>query len=328
MKDQYGREIDYIRISVTDRCNLRCKYCMPEEGVYSLQHEDILTYEEIIMLCHCFAKLGIKKVKLTGGEPLVRKGFVPLVKKIKEIPGIEEVTMTTNGILLEEYLEDLKAAGLDAINISLDSLNPEKYKDITRQGDLSKVMKSIERAAGMGFRSIKINALIISGFNEDDIVSLASLAKDTPVSVRFIEMMPIGEGGGYSGISQADIMNRLEAVYGTLTPYTEKIGNGPATYYELLGFQGKIGFISAISHEFCEDCNRIRVTADGNLKLCLQYQNLLQLKEIIASKVSEEELTELLRMAIFMKPRKHDFQNKKEHACSKKETKSMVQIGG
>ncbi|MFA9466036.1 MAG: GTP 3',8-cyclase MoaA [Velocimicrobium sp.] len=328
MKDQYGRKIDYLRISVTDRCNLRCQYCMPEEGVTSIGHNKILTFEEIELLCRCVSRLGIRKIKLTGGEPLVRKGFARLVGTIKALPNIEEVTLTTNGILLEDYLDELKEAGLDRINISLDTLNRDKYLHITRGGDLDRVLRAIKKACMMGFQSIKINSLIMKGWNEDEIVSLAGIAKEYPVSVRFIEMMPIGNGSKFYPVYQEEILKRLEDAYGELHKCSEKMGNGPASYYEMDGFLGKIGFISAVSHEFCNDCNRIRLTADGNLKLCLQYKNLLNVKELIERGTDEEQLTEIIRMAIFLKPRKHDFRGLSLEDLEDKETKNMAQIGG
>lgn len=327
MQDQYGRVIDYLRISVTDRCNLRCLYCMPAEGVPSVGHENILTFDQIVTVCRCASRLGIRKIKLTGGEPLVRKNFTALVREIKALDGIDEVTMTTNGILLEEYLDELKEAGLDSINISLDTLNKDKFHELTRLGDLDKVLSSIKKAASMGFSSIKINSVVMKERNQKEAVELARLAKDYPLSVRFIEMMPIGNGKEFGAVYQQEIIDELEKAYGPLKPYHERLGNGPAVYYEIEGFQGKIGFISAVSHEFCGQCNRIRLTADGNLKLCLQYKNVLNVKTLIEQGITEEELTEKIGDVIFCKPQKHDFgnQNKEEDA---KETKNMAQIGG
>lgn len=326
MKDQFGRKIDYLRISVTDRCNLRCKYCMPKEGVTSIGHENILTFEEIVRICRLVSSLGIRKIKLTGGEPLVRRNFSDLVRQIKEIPAIEEVTMTTNGILLEKNLSGLKDAGIDRINISLDTLKPERYREITRIGELSDVMTGIEKAISMNFKSIKINSIIMKGWNEDEIVSLASLAKKYPLSIRFIEIMPIGNGNMDDMVCQKDIMKKLTAVYGIMTPSCDTIGNGPASYYDLPEFSGKVGFISAVSHQFCDKCNRIRLTADGNLKLCLQYQNGVDLRKKLREGISDEELLEVLKESIYQKPQKHHFKNQKHFG--EEETKSMFQIGG
>lgn len=328
MKDQYGREIDYLRISVTDRCNLRCQYCMPAEGIPSIGHSKVLSFEEILTVCRCASRIGIRKIKLTGGEPLVRKGFTGLVKEIKQIPNMEEVTLTTNGILLADYLEELEEAGLDRINISLDTLNHERFHEITRRGDLDKVLQSIDKACKMNFKSIKINTLIMKEWNRDEAVQVAGLAKKYPLSVRFIEMMPIGNGKGFSPVYQEEIIRKLTETYGTLKPSYDKIGNGPAVYYELDGFQGKIGFISAVSHEFCGDCNRVRLTSDGNLKLCLQYKNALNVRELLERGTTEQELTEILRMAIFLKPQKHDFKGMQSNIVNDKETKAMSQIGG
>ncbi len=328
MKDQFGREIDYLRISVTDRCNLRCQYCMPAEGIHSLSHNEIMTYEEIVMVCRCVSQLGLRKIKLTGGEPLVRKGFANLVREIKRLPNIEEVTLTTNGILLGEYLAELKEAGLDRINISLDTLDKDKFHEITRVGELDKVLESIKKACTMGFKSIKINSLIMKEWNQIEVANLAGLAKEYPVSVRFIEMMPIGNGKGFRPVYQEEIIKSLEKAYGPMKPFYGKIGNGPASYYEINGFQGKIGFISAVSHEFCDDCNRIRLTSDGNLKLCLQYKNVLNIKELIEDGTTEEQLTQMIQEAIFLKPKKHDFSGISSNVCDEKETKNMAQIGG
>lgn len=340
MIDQFGREIDYLRISVTDRCNLRCVYCMPQEGIPLYEHKDALTYEEIVTICRCVCRLGIRKIKLTGGEPLVRKGLTELVRKIKEIPNIEEVTLTTNGILLGDMLEELKEAGLDGINISIDTLNADKFRKITRMGELDKVLAALKKACTMGFQSIKVNSLIMEEMNRSEVVHLASLAKEYPVSVRFIEMMPIGSGEGFHPVYQEALMEDLQKVYGELSPFDKVIGNGPARYFELPEFQGKIGFISAVSHEFCKGCNRIRLTCDGNLKLCLQYKNVLNIKELLRRGTKEDQLTEIIRMAIFLKPENHDFNG----TCSngrnysqesnplinkiEKETKNMAQIGG
>lgn len=328
MQDQHGRVIDYLRISVTDRCNLRCQYCMPEEGIPSIGHENILTFEQIVTVCRCVSRLGIRKIKLTGGEPLVRKGFTALVREIKALDGIEEVTMTTNGILLEGYLEQLKEAGLDSINISLDTLDKDKFHALTRLGDLDKVISAIQKASAMGFSSVKINSVIMKDYNQKEAVELARLAKDYPVSVRFIEMMPIGNGKEFGAVYQQEIIGELQKAYGPLKPCHQKMGNGPAVYYELAGFQGKIGFISAVSHEFCGQCNRIRLTADGNLKLCLQYKNVLNVKELMEQGVTEDELTEQIGKEIFFKPQKHDFGNQNTQKEEAKETKNMAQIGG
>lgn len=332
MTDQFGREIDYLRISVTDRCNLRCRYCMPEEGIAFTGHDKVLSFEEIARICRCMGKLGIRKIKLTGGEPLVRRGIIKLIKMIKEIPSIDEVTLTTNGILLEEKLISLKNAGLDGINISLDTLDKRKYKELTRWGDLDTVLSGIKTAASMNFAKIKINTLMIRDFNLTEAAELAGLAQYDPVYVRFIEMMPIGSGKDFQPVYQKEIMELLGKKYGALEECKERFGNGPAVYYKLPGFQGKIGFISAVSHEFCQNCNRIRLTSDGNLKLCLQYKNDLNIKELLAANLGEDKITKEIERAVYEKPMHHEFTSEarkhKNTDQEEKETKNMAQIGG
>ena len=270
MLDKLNRKIDYLRISVIDRCNLRCVYCMPEEGIESIPHDEILTYDEILRICEIVSELGIRKIKITGGEPLVRKDIVNLIRDIKNIDKIEQVTLTTNGILLHEMLDDLYDAGIDAINISLDTLNKDNFKKITRRDGLEKVLMSIDKAYDLGIR-VKINCLAIRDFNLSELVEIASFAKDREIDVRFIELMPIGFGKKYTQIDNDEILSILESRFGTFEIVTEKRGNGPAKYYRNQNMKGCIGFISAISHEFCETCNRVRLTSNGFLKLCLQY---------------------------------------------------------
>ena len=284
MLDKLNRKIDYLRISVIDRCNLRCVYCMPEEGIESIPHDEILTYDEILRICEIVSELGIRKIKITGGEPLVRKDIVNLIRDIKNIDKIEQVTLTTNGILLHEMLDDLYDAGIDAINISLDTLNKDNFKKITRRDGLEKVLMSIDKAYDLGIR-VKINCLAIRDFNLRELVEIASFAKDREIDVRFIELMPIGFGKKYTQIDNDEILSILESRFGTFEIVTEKRGNGPAKYYRNQNMKGCIGFISAISHEFCESCNRIRLTSSGFLKLCLHYNKGIDLKEPIVASV-------------------------------------------
>ena len=325
MKDKRYRGIEYLRISVTDRCNLRCVYCMPEEGISCLTHDELLTFEEIVTICKSAAALGVSKIKLTGGEPLVRRDFTSLVKQIKAIPGIEEITLTTNGILLDNRLEELIEAGITKINVSLDTLDPKRFKEITRIDGLETVLKAIKRASSHPKIQVKINSLIAKHLNEQEIISLAELAKRMPISVRFIEVMPIGLGRHLETISKNEMIEILEKQYGKLTPYEGKLGNGPAKYYEVPGFLGKIGFISAVSECFCDDCNRIRLTASGYLKLCLHSTKGLELKSLLREGISQEALTEIISEAILNKPEKHHFG---EDFISDIEDKMMSQIGG
>ena len=325
MLDKLNRKIDYLRISVIDRCNLRCVYCMPEEGIESIPHDEILTYDEILRICEIVSELGIRKIKITGGEPLVRKDIVNLIRDIKNIDKIEQVTLTTNGILLHEMLDDLYDAGIDAINISLDTLNKDNFKKITRRDGLEKVLMSIDKAYDLGIR-VKINCLAIRDFNLREIVEIASFAKDREIDVRFIELMPIGFGKKYTQIDNDEILSILESRFGTFEIVTEKRGNGPAKYYRNQNMKGCIGFISAISHEFCESCNRIRLTSSGFLKLCLHYNKGIDLKGPIRNGISDEDLKKLIHNTIWNKPISHKF----DHANGEQdiELKNMVQIGG
>ena len=325
MLDKLNRKIDYLRISVIDRCNLRCVYCMPEEGIESIPHDEILTYDEILRICEIVSELGIRKIKITGGEPLVRKDIVNLIRDIKNIDKIEQVTLTTNGILLHEMLDDLYDAGIDAINISLDTLNKDNFKKITRRDGLEKVLMSIDKAYDLGIR-VKINCLAIRDFNLREIVEIASFAKDREIDVRFIELMPIGFGKKYTQIDNDEILSILESRFGTFEIVTEKRGNGPAKYYKNQNMKGCIGFISAISHEFCESCNRIRLTSSGFLKLCLHYNKGIDLKEPIRNGISDEDLKKLIHDTIWNKPISHKFGHASEEQDI--ELKNMVQIGG
>ena len=325
MLDKLNRKIDYLRISVIDRCNLRCVYCMPEEGIESIPHDEILTYDEILRICEIVSELGIRKIKITGGEPLVRKDIVNLIRDIKNIDKIEQVTLTTNGILLHEMLDDLYDAGIDAINISLDTLNKDNFKKITRRDGLEKVLMSIDKAYDLGIR-VKINCLAIRDFNLRELVEIASFAKDREIDVRFIELMPIGFGKKYNQIDNDEILSILESRFGTFEIVTEKRGNGPAKYYKNQNMKGCIGFISAISHEFCESCNRIRLTSSGFLKLCLHYNKGIDLKGPIRNGISDEDLKKLIHDTIWNKPISHKFGHASEEQDI--ELKNMVQIGG
>ena len=261
MKDAFDRKIDYLRISVTDRCDLRCQYCMPESGVKSLFHKDILSYEEILRIVECFAELGISRIKITGGEPLIRADVINLIRKLKKAEKIEEVTLTTNGTQLADFIDRLSSVKIDGINLSLDTLNPELYEKITGRNAYQKVFEGFEKALNYPDIKLKINCVPM-GLAEQNIVEIAALAKNNPVHVRFIEMMPIGLGKNFQFKSEAETMRELERAYGTLVPYDEVLGNGPCRYYSITGFNGKIGFISAMSHKFCSSCNRVRLTAD------------------------------------------------------------------
>lgn len=324
MKDRFGREIDYLRISITDRCNLRCVYCMPEKGIVQIPHEEILTYDEIARICRCMVGLGIRKIKLTGGEPLIRRKCATLVQMLKELPGIEKVTLTTNGILLSEQMADLAEAGIDDINISLDTLDAVSFARVTRRESLNQVLEGIEAVLQYPQIGLKINCVPVLE-DPENLVSVAGLAKKYPLHVRFIEMMPIGYGRKFQFRGEEEICQILEKAYGAMTPVTERYGNGPCHYYRIEGFQGKIGFISAMTHKFCDQCNRVRMTAEGFLKACLQYQTGTDLKGLMRSGCSDEELTEAIQKVIWEKPVSHHFTSAE---VDEDEARLMSQIGG
>jgi cyclic pyranopterin phosphate synthase len=321
MKDRYGRTIDYLRVSVTDRCNLRCVYCMPADGVPSISHSDILSFEEIARICRCAAELGITKIKITGGEPLVRLGLTDLIREIKAVPGIESLTLTTNGILLAPMLPDLLDAGITGVNISLDTLDPQTFRALTRRDGLDQVLAAVDAAAASPI-PVKINCVPMAA-NRRDLPALADLARTRPIAVRFIEMMPLGLGRNMAGLSQEAILNLLDLK--GLMPSVETLGNGPAAYYSVPGWAGRIGFISALSHEFCADCNRIRLTADGILKSCLNEEGTLNVKELIRQGAGDAALSGALAQAILDKPCRHGFENQ---SASRVEKRQMAGIGG
>lgn len=324
MIDGNGRKIDYLRISITDRCNLRCVYCMPENGVEFVSHDEILAYEEIIHLVKVFASVGISKIKLTGGEPLARKGMVRLVEELKKIPGIQQVTLTTNGVLLAESMDALAKAGIDGINLSLDTLNQSVFEKISRCHSFEKVMEGFRAALKHPEIPVKINCVPM-GIEGQDVLEMAELARKYPVHVRYIEMMPIGLGKQFRFCGEDTILKGLRERYGECVPCEESLGNGPGHYYTFPGFKGKIGFISAISHKFCESCNRVRLTSQGYLKACLQYDIGTDLKKLLREGAADEVLRKAVEKTIMRKPMEHQFaEQPKEHA----EEHMMAQIGG
>ena len=313
MKDRFGRDITYLRISVTDLCNLRCKYCMPESGVESLCHSDILSLEEIVEIVKVAAKNGITKIRLTGGEPLVRRGFVHLCKEISKIEQIEDIAITTNGVHLKNMADDLFENKVKRINFSLDTLVKEKYNDITRRNDFDKTMESLFYAIEKGFK-VKLNVVLIGGFNDDEIENFVKLANDYDLEVRFIELMQIGETANWSKDKFVSNKIVLEKV-----PKLEFDGvSGVAKIYKIKGQKGKIGLISPISCSFCSDCNRIRLTSDGKLKPCLHSKDEINLKGL-----SGEELEEVFKRGIFYKPEKHHLEEGKSESA-----RDMNKIGG
>ncbi|MCR6515916.1 GTP 3',8-cyclase MoaA [Clostridium sp. LY3-2] len=319
MKDIYGREIDYLRISLTDNCNLRCIYCMPSSNIEFSKEK--LTEEEIIKIIKASEKIGIKKIRFTGGEPLVRKDLVKIIKETNSLEGIEDICLTTNGILLLEKLEELKENGLTKVNISLDTLNPLKYKKITRGGDINLVLKAIDKCLNLGIK-VKLNVVIIKGLNDDEIIDLINLTKEKDIDVRFIELMPIGEGNKFTGISNEEIKDLIKNYEYKSLKQDKK--DGPANYIKLKGAKGKIGFISALSNCFCENCNRIRITSDGMLKGCLNWKGGVNLKREIEKGISEEKIKDIIKDSIYNKPEKYLFKKEDKN----KEIRFMNQIGG
>ena len=300
MKDQFGRDITYLRLSVTDLCNLRCRYCMPEEGVCSKSHFNMLTEDEMVMAAEVAAELGVTRIRITGGEPLVKKNIISICRRISAIPGIREVTMTTNATLLEDCAEDLKRAGVSRLNISLDTLDPDRFEHITRRNQFEQAMSGIRAAEKAGFGSTKINAVLIGGFNDDEIVKLSELTLDKPIDVRFIELMPMYDGGdfGKDAFIPCDmVLDRLrEADYEPMPLETE----GVARLYRLPGAVGRIGLISPVSKHFCAECNRLRLTADGKIRPCLHSGIEYSIKGL-----NREEMAEQFRLAIENKPAEH-----------------------
>lgn len=320
MEDTLGRNINYLRISVTDRCNLRCMYCMPEEGICKKEHDDILSLEEIYEVVKACSELGISKVRITGGEPLVRKGLTGLVNRISELQGIKEVALTTNGILLPKYAKELKAAGLNRVNISLDTMDAEKYSYITRQGSLGDVMAGVDAAEAVGLLPIKLNTVLIGGFNDDEIEDFVNLTMDRAIDVRFIELMPIGQAGHWAKkhfIPNTEILNRVKE----LQPIQSDDPSSPAKYYRLPGAKGKVGLINPISHTFCGSCNRIRLTADGKFKPCLHSETEIDIKKVLKS---GDSLQEVIMETILQKPMQHNLNC--QH--NKPIQRDMYRIGG
>ena len=326
MKDSLGRTIDYMRISITDRCNLRCRYCMPY-GIQTSRCQDILRFEEIQEVAACAASLGIRNLKLTGGEPLVRKDCCHLVEMLKAVPGIEKVTMTTNGVLLEQYLEDLVKAGIDGINISLDTLDEKIYADLTGSDSCGQVVEALKHAAQV-VPSVKVNAVSLD-LGRENWIRLVELAEKLPVDIRFIEMMPVGYGKEFASVDHRDLLEEMKGRYKGMEEDRTRHGPGPAVYYQIPGFSGSIGFISAIHGKFCSSCNRVRLTAKGYLKTCLCYEDGADLRSVLRAEPvtageRQERLREAFREAVWKKPAAHCFEEP-EHMT---ETESMVSIGG
>lgn len=319
MRDNYGRNINYLRISVTDRCNLRCVYCMPEQGVESLRHEEILRFEDTLKIVKVASGLGINKIRYTGGEPLVMKDIDKLIYETSKLKGIDDIAITTNGILLSDMATDLKKAGLKRVNISLDTLNSEKYKSITRIGDLGEVLKSIEKCLSIGLKPVKINTVLIRGVNDTEFVDFLNLTRELPIEIRFIELMPIGEGIKIYEKGKISFMEILEQHTELIAIETEK--SSTAELYKLPEAKGKIGFISPVSCKFCSDCNKIRLTSTGTIKPCLHSKEEINLREYLRDEVM---LNAAIKSAILNKPLEHHLEEER----ASRSMKVMSQIGG
>ena len=314
-----------MRISITDRCNLRCRYCMPEEGIEKVDRSEILRDEEILRICHAATNLGINKFKITGGEPLVRNCCRGLVRSIKELPGCEQVTMTTNGQLLLGNLDELADAGIDGINISLDTLREDRYRDITRNGDLKTVIEAVDACISMDIKT-KINCLVQRGVNDDEITDLAEFAMDRGIDVRFIELMPIGFADKDRMVSSEEVMEILKTAYPEMETDRSNHGNGPAVYYKVTGRDGSIGVISSIHGKFCSGCNRIRLTSKGFLKPCLCYDEGRNLKPFLDSPI--EGLMAVIHDTVTEKPKEHCFESFDNEHVKSLEKRFMSEIGG
>ena len=318
MLDSFGRKIDYMRISVTDRCNFRCSYCLPPQGASWMAPEEILEYREILEIVRAAIRLGIRHFRVTGGEPFVRPGIMGFLEELSALPGAESVSVTTNGSRLEARLEELKRMGIRGINVSLDTLDGERFLRLTGQDELKRVLSAIRRAARLGFDRLKINCVPMREVNRGELAELAALAREYPLDVRFIELMPVGCGLEGQRIPQEETIRILEERYGPIkwedeeepgqAPCRKRRGQGPAVYGHLEGFLGDVGFISAMSHEFCSTCSRIRLLADGGLKPCLNAPCGANLRDLLRAGASGEELEQALAAVIWKKPARHGFE--------------------
>ncbi len=327
LRDSFGRAINNLRISVTDRCNFRCRYCMPEQGMVWMAKSELLTYEEIARLTTIFARLGIRRIRLTGGEPLMRKELPRLVREITSIRGIEDVTLTTNGYFLAEQAHALVEAGLKRINVSLDSLDAGRFEEVTRRNYYDKVWKGIETIESLGIRPIKLNVVLIRGVNDGEIGAFARLARSRPFVIRFIEFMPIGSDDGWSEekvVPTAEVINRLEAELGTRLIAVEKHGAQPADRYRPADGAGEFGFISSVSEPFCEHCNRIRITSDGKLRTCLFSLEETDLRSLLRTGAGDQEIEEIILDSVQRKEEGHLI----NQPGFVRPTRTMSQIGG
>jgi cyclic pyranopterin phosphate synthase len=324
--DNNHRIINYLRLSVTDRCNLRCIYCMPAEGVKFNPHHEILTYEEMLRIVRLCVQRGIRKVRLTGGEPLVRKGIISFIEKLCLIGGLEEITLTTNGVLLKDFAHPLRESGIRRINVSMDTLRLERFRQITRRDYFDRVWEGIEEAESTGFEQIKINVVAIRGVNDDEILDFARLVYKKPYHVRFIELMPVGEKNAWTNekfVTIEEIFQQIQSL-GPIRRVDSGPLDGPALRYTLEGAKGEIGLIGALSHHFCETCNRLRLTADGHLRGCIFSDNETDIKTPLRQDRGDNHLLELITETILNKPKDHGLDIYNPRKC----VRSMNSIGG
>ena len=325
MRDIHNRTIDYLRVSVTDRCNFRCAYCMPPDGLELMNHTDILSYEEFLRIIAVVSRHGVRKVRITGGEPLVRKGIIEFIAAIKGLGTIDDLSLTTNGSLLPLMAAELKEAGLDRVNISLDTIDAGRFHQITgNRGRLEDTLTGIDSALSAGLQPVKINVVLTEAFQEKDLAWFIAKVYDSPISVRFIEYMPIGYGGAKAGMSTADVRQRLEDAAGRLEPATAR-GNGPARYVRLPGAKGTFGFITPLSEHFCGECNRIRLTADGKLRPCLLSNQEIDVKSILRSGGTDAMIADVFFRTIAEKPAGHELCRTSGYGGFER---TMSQIGG
>lgn len=325
MLDPFGRSIEYLRLSITDRCNLRCRYCMPEEGVPPLAHADVLSYEELLRVARGCVALGIRKIRVTGGEPLVRRGVVDFIAQLAALPEVPEIVLTTNGLLLADMATALKAAGLQRVNVSLDTLRPERFLALTRREGLAQVLDGLAAAEAAGLDPVKVNVIPLRGVNDDEVLDFARLTLTHPWEVRFIEFMPISpdlEYGSSAGMPMAEVERQLQSL-GVLEPLPRQESAGPARLFRIPGARGSLGLIPSVSGHFCPECNRLRVTADGRVRGCLFGNQEIDLKPALRGG-DEAALIELLHAAVCTKPERHTIGS----ATFKAPNRRMQGIGG
>jgi cyclic pyranopterin phosphate synthase len=327
LADNFGRKITYLRLSVTDRCDLRCFYCMPQADFNRLPHGDILRFEEILQIVKVLAGLGVRKIRFTGGEPLIRRDVVKLIRCVSHIPGVEELCMTTNGVRLSGLAEQLFEAGVRHINISLDTLKPARFLEITGRDLFDKVWSGIKRCLDIGFPSVKINFVMMRGKNDDEIIDFVRLAQRLPVEVRFIEFMPVGSGSNWGRryfLPSDQVIERIEDRIGRLMRIPTGISAGPAELFETEGVPARIGFISPLSRRFCSECNRIRITADGRLRLCLFSDREIGLRNTLRNGMTDSDLARFFLDAVREKPAGYIIKDRDAPTC----VRQMSSIGG